>query len=85
MTVSARAIHNLHLGTTKIGKRYSLGQAPKSAMLLISWLIIRCALRIKLASIYSRQCVKIISDKKTLQKRSSFMGSVYVSTSAQNT
>ena len=25
------AIYNLHLGTTKIGKRYSLGQARKSA------------------------------------------------------
>ena len=30
-TVSARPIYNLHLGTTKIGKMCSIGQASKSA------------------------------------------------------
>ena len=29
--------YNLHLETAKIGKRYSLGQAPKSAANAVEW------------------------------------------------
>ena len=55
VTVSARAIRaylQLALGTTKIGKRYSLGQAPKSTANAVANRASRAAIK------------KIISDKK---------------------
>ena len=55
LTVSARAIlgiYNFYLGTTKIGKRHSLGQAPKSTA---NGSLARCASRVKLGSNVSDQ------------------------------